>query len=394
MPVRRNRIVVGEDGIVLESEHRKQFLVERLLVKPEERQDRGLAPLGEPGRSAREVRIVRLEHRDRHAEHGCDLLDDLVATAEILRRELHRLEVDLTGERDELAGLVGTAEPLVHHALELGDSLLACVRVLDRREVVRPGLVRGHRGIHLVERGVQVDDTPRRLDLAEPVVEVFRVRPFEMQHLVRLKGDAAIRFAAVLVAGDECRLARDDLDPLRRHRPEFSRHAELVPDDPDIGVPGQLLIQSPGRRQVEPVHRRVHLAEQVEHGMRLGDFLEVSAEVVHLRQHRPARRSSGIADEVRLPVTADPRGPVEPRACTVPDIEPERNARHAEGVDVRGCVDPRTELANAGDRGVERPLAQSRAARDHAERCSQVLAPRVCRRRGLLPEQTADSFEH
>ena len=107
--VRRDRIVVGEDRLVLKPEHRQEPLVQDLLVETKERKDRALAPLGEAGRRAREVRIVRLEHRDRHAEDGGDLLDDLVATAEILRRELHWLQVNLTGEGDEPPSLVGAA---------------------------------------------------------------------------------------------------------------------------------------------------------------------------------------------------------------------------------------------------------------------------------------------
>ena len=86
---------------VLEPEHREQRLVQLLLVHAAEREDRALSPLSEAGLSRCKVRVVRLQHRDRHAEDRRDLLDDLLATGEILRREVQRSELNVAGHRKE-----------------------------------------------------------------------------------------------------------------------------------------------------------------------------------------------------------------------------------------------------------------------------------------------------
>ena len=367
-PVRRDRIVVGEDRLVLQAEHREELLVERLLVEPKHRQDGRFSPLGEAGLAAREVRIVRLEHRDRHAEDGCDLLDDLVATAKILRRERHRLEVHLSGERDELAGLARTAKPLVDGTLELRDRLVGRVLVLDRREVVRPCVVRRERQVHLVECVVQIDRTPGGFHLAETVEQIIRIRPLEVQHLVRLERDLVLSLASVRVSGDELLRIGNDLDPLRRHRPEFGRHSERVRNDVQVGVAGELLPERPRRREVKAVHRRVHLAEQVEDRMRLGDLLELGSEVVQFGQHGPRRRPLAIAQQVRLPSSSDLRRPVELATGSALDVEPKRHARDAERVDLGGREYPRAVLADGHRRRVDRPLVESRASRDDPER--------------------------
>ena len=80
-------------------------MIQFLLVHPNERQDRTLSPLSEAARRTCEVRIVRLKHRDRDAEDGGDLLDDLFASGDVLRREVERRELDVARDRDERAVL-------------------------------------------------------------------------------------------------------------------------------------------------------------------------------------------------------------------------------------------------------------------------------------------------
>ena len=360
--VRRYRIVVGQDGLVLQAEHREQLLVQRLLVEPQERKDRRFPPLGEPGLGRREVRIVGLEHRDRHAEDGADLLDDVVSTAEVLGRERHRLQLDLSGQRDELPGLARTAQPLVHGTLELGDGLLGRVLVLDRREVVGPSVIRREGEVHLVERVVEVDRAPGGFDLAETVEEVVRVRSLEVQDLIGRERDLVLRLASVQVSGDELLGIWDDFDPLRRHRPQLSRNAERVRDDVKVGVAGELLPERTRGGQVEPVHVRVDLAEQVEDRMRLGDLLELGSEVMQLRHDRTRWRASAIAEQVRLSALGRLSRAVELATGAALDVQPQRHARHAERVDLGSREDPAPVLLDRCGRGVGGPVVDAGAS--------------------------------
>jgi hypothetical protein len=66
---------------------------------------------------------------------------------------------------------------------------------------------------------------PRRLDLAEPVEVVPRIRPAEVDHLVRLEDLLVLRVHAVDVATDELVIVRDDLDVVRSQRPDLRRQA-------------------------------------------------------------------------------------------------------------------------------------------------------------------------
>ena len=296
--VARHRVVVREAVAVVEAEHREERLVEFLLVHAAKREDRTLAPLGEAGRGAREVRIVRLQHRDRHSEDRGDLLDDLLAPAQILRREVERREGDVAGDGQEVAVLPRTSQALLDLPLE-PIQLVGGRRALDRHRVVGSRGVPEHCEVHLVQRDVRLDDSPRRLDLAKAIVEVARIRSAEVDHLVGREDLPVLRVDAVDVALDERLIARDDLDVLRAERPEFRGQAgRRVDDRVEVRVAGQFAIQDAEDREVEAVEERVGRREDLEDRVRVDDLLHLVAVRGRSTQdrHRRPLVAGGVAE--------------------------------------------------------------------------------------------------
>ena len=225
-----NGIVVRQERVVLNAEERQKRLIQRLLVHSQERQDRVRPPRRKADLRGREVRVIGLEHRDRHAEYRGDLLDDLRAACQFLRREAHRLEVDIGRHREEAARALFASQLLVNLDLEPLD-LVRIGNALERQQVVGPRLVGEERKVHLMHGLVLHRRAPCGFCLAEPVVQVARVRPPEVNHLVGGEEAPLIAGRAIEIAVDELDLSRHDLDPLRRHDPQRRRATELAVDD-------------------------------------------------------------------------------------------------------------------------------------------------------------------
>ena len=344
-------VVVGEERVVLDAEQGKERLVEHLLVHAARGQDGRLLPRCEAHRRARKVRIVRAQHRDGHAEDRGDLLNDLLAALQVLRRERQRLEVDVAGHGEELASALRAADLVLHLRGEPVEFGLARV-TLDDGEVVGTALVLEEEVVHLVQRLVGGHRTPRSLDLAEAVVHIARVRVLEMHDLVGREVDLLRVGRPVSVALDE-RLsarafARHDLRPLARHRPQFGGHAETAVDHRvDIGVASEFKVKHAQDGRVEAVLVRVDPREKVEQRVPVGDGFVVVAELRGLRHREPRWELREVAGQIRLRSAIRPARVPELRASAArPDVQPKRLRRDGDRVQPSRGIDPRRAVAH------------------------------------------------
>ena len=345
----RYGVVVGEDVSVLETEEREEALVQFLLVHAAEREDRPLSPLSEAGLGGGEVRVVGLEHRHRHAEDCGDLLDDLLASGEILRREVQRRELDVAGHRDEVPVLPAPTQPLLDLLLESVELVAGRVSLDDDR-VVWASRVRERREVHLVDCVILEDGTVRGLDLPDPVEEVPRVGSLEVDHLVGVEHLLPVRVHAVEVAPHELIFVRDDLDELRSQRPKFAGDAgRLVDHGMEVAVPGELAVEDAEDGEVESVEVRVRLREYVEDGVLAGHLLEVGPEVGDLAEHA-GRRSplpTIVSEEVSLPRPRDGTSTAREVRRVGSGVEAYRESCDRVRVDICRRVDPRAVAINA-----------------------------------------------
>ena len=340
-------VVVGEERVFLDAEQRKERLVQHLLVHAEHRKDRRLLPRSEADRRAREVRVVRAKHRHGNAEHRGDLLDHLVAPLQVLRRELKRLQVDVASDGEELARLLRAAELVLHLRAEPVELLLARVALRDD-EVVGPRLVLEEEVVHLVQRDIGCHSAPRGLDLAESVVHVAGVRQLELDDLLGREVDLLRLGRAVAVAADErlaaARVARHDLDPLARQRPQLHGNIGRVTDHGvQVCVAREFGVQHAQDGRVEAVLVRVDLRQEFQDRMVLGDDLVVVAELRGLGHRVTRRELREVAGKVRLRAASRPaRVPELLRAVATAHIEAQRLRCDGDRVEPRGGVDPRT----------------------------------------------------
>ena len=356
--VREHWIVIREECVVLDAEQREERLVQRLLVHPKQRKDRVCLPRREADLRRREVRVVRLQHRHGNAEYRGDLLDDLDAAGEILRRESHRLQIDIRRHREEPTRPLAAAQLLVDLHLQPLDLLGRC-HALEGQQVVGPGAVGEEGEVHLVDGLVRHRRAPCGLGLAETVVEVGGIRPLEVDHLIVREEAPLLAACAVEKTVDQLLLAGDDLHPLARHDPEFGRTAErLVDHGMEVGVASEFGIEDAQHGAVEAVGVRVELGQHLEHGVHLGDDLVVVAVLGGLRHHSRRRLRGHVAREVRLrPQSWAARLPKRLLLAASAHIEADRLRRHRDGVEIGRRVDPAAVGVDCGERGERLPLA-------------------------------------
>ena len=373
-----NRVVVREAVLFAESEHAEETLIQFLFVHANERQDRTLSPLSEAARRTCEVRIVRLEHRDRHAEDGGDLLDDLFASGDVLRREVQRRELDVARDRDEVPVFPRASKTLLDLLLEAVE-LVPGRRSLHHDGVVRTRRVLERREVHLMQCLVRRNHAERRFDLAHSIEQVPRIRSPEVDHLIRLEDLFPLRVHAVDVPTDERILVRDHLDVLRCKRPEFDRNAgRLVDDRMQIGVAGQFAVQDAKRREIEAVEVGVRGVEEIEDRM-IDDLPHVVAVHGGLPEYR--RRwpliAGSIAEEIRLAMPRD-RTRRDTTDLVFHRVEAERCSGDRVRVDRSGGVDPRTEGRDPSLLREVRTLRAVLSSTDDVHARSEILV-----RRGL-----------
>ena len=355
------RRVVREERVALDAVHRQQPLVEFFLVEPQHRLDGAGLPRGEADLSRREVRVVRLQQRDRHAEHGGDLLDDLFAAAEILGRERQRNDLDVAADGHEASGTRRTTQLAVDLGLEPVERIAARAGLHDHC-VVGPGVILERREVELMHGFVLLHDAPASLHLAETVVEVAGIRVSPVADLVGRKKPLLVVPHAVGVALDELarvRLAGDHVHPLRGHRPQLGRPAEhRVRDRVQVRVAGQLEVEEPKLGQVVAVHPRVARPQQPQDRVLLGDLLEVVVELDHLATHR----RTGPLDDPPLACTRHrPRIPQRSNPLLA-NVQPQRGAGRRLGVELRRRIDPRPKQPHGRLIGVRLRLSAVRTS--------------------------------
>ena len=177
-----------------------------------------------------EVRIVCLQHADRHSKHRRDFFDDIISTRDILAWKRQRHKLNVTADRDHASALACALMQRPHRLLEPPHRLFACstfyygcivwsAHVLQETQVLCMGCLR------LLDRCV------RRLDLAEPVVQVSWVGSLEVNDLVQLEPLHRLRVRAIEIRLDKFSLAWHDRHMLRRHRIQLAWNAEPLVGD-------------------------------------------------------------------------------------------------------------------------------------------------------------------
>ena len=158
-------------------------------------------------------------------------------------------------------------------------------------------------------RRVHLRGSPCGFDFADPVVEISGVRSLEVDHLVRREELPLLASRAVQISVDELLLAWDNLDVLRRHRPEFDGTVRnLVNHGMQICVSRELRIEDAENGRVVSVLVRVDLRQQLEDRMLIRDHFVLVAILRSLAERVHGRSVSAIAGKIRLRASRHARG--------------------------------------------------------------------------------------
>ena len=247
-----------------------------------------------------------------------------------------------------------------------------------------------------MQRDIARHRAPRRLDLAEAVVDVARVRVLEVDHLVGREVLTLRVVAPVLVTLDQFlaaqRVARNDAHPLAWHRPQFDGDIQRrVEHGMQVRIARQLHVQHAQDGRVEAVLVGIDLREKGEERMRVRDDLVVVAVLRRLR-HRVARRElREVARQVRLRAATRPaRVPCLRARRAVAHIEAKRLRGDSDRVQTRGGVHPRSVL---DDRAVIVERRRHILATDQSRRACDLVPMRVVVRVRGLAEDGLDAVD-